>query len=60
MFYGKFPDDIAVFHDADNQDAIIEHTLISAPNFEDQSVLTVIIEQGVEAFITAVSSLLIS
>jgi hypothetical protein len=59
VFNGKI-DEITVFHDDNNQDAIIECTLSAAPNFEDQVVLTDIIGRGVEEFITAVSNLLIS
>jgi hypothetical protein len=50
--------EIALFHDENNPDAIIECTLASAPNFEDQALLTDLIGQGVERFITAVNSLL--
>lgn len=59
MFIGKKFYEIIVFHDDNNQDAIIECTLISAPNFEDQVTMTDIIEQGVEEFITTVNKLLI-
>jgi hypothetical protein len=51
-------DGFAVFHDHDNQDAIIECTLISSPNFEDQKLLIDVIEQGAERFVTVVSNLL--
>jgi hypothetical protein len=47
-----------LFHDEDNQDAIIESTLIAAPNFEDQAILTNTIEQGVEKFVSVLSNLL--
>ena len=60
IFNGNVSDDIAVFHDDNNQDAIIECTLASAPNFENQAALMDIIGQGAEKFITVVSSLLIS
>ena len=59
VFSGKSFDGITTFHDENNQDAIIEYTLIAAPNFEDQDMLTDIIGEGVEEFITAVSNLLI-
>ena len=49
---------IDVFHDNANQDAIIEYTLISDPDFENQALLTDIIEQGVEKFVAAISGLL--
>lgn len=60
VFWGKIFDEITVFHDINNQDAIVECTLIFAPNFEDQGILADIIEQGIEEFITAVSNILIS
>jgi len=49
---------IAVFHDAGNQDAIIECTLVSEPDFDDQVVLTDTICQGTKAFIDAICELL--
>ncbi len=51
-------DDISVFHDVSNLDAIIECTLTSTPDFEDQSTLIGLIEQGVEKFATALTRLL--
>ncbi len=60
IFNGNISDDIAVFHHDANQDAIMECTLTSAPNFEDQASLINIIEQGAERFLTAVSNLPIS
>lgn len=51
-------DGITVFHDESNPDAIIECTLTSSPDFEDQKSLTDIIEQGTEKFI-AVMDLII-
>jgi hypothetical protein len=45
-----------MFHEENNQDAIIECTLTSAPDFEDQASLIDIIEQGVEQFVIAVTS----
>lgn len=59
-FLGEPFDGITVFHDEDNQDAIIECTLISEPDFDNQITLIDIIEQGVERFITTVSNHLIS
>ena len=50
-------DNITVFHNDNNHDALIECTLISAPNFEEQASLIDIIEQGVETFTTAINSL---
>ncbi len=51
-------DTLAVFHDDKNQDAIIECTLTSSPDFEDQVSLIDIIAQGVETFETAITGLL--
>lgn len=59
VFCGKPFEGITVFHDDNNQDAIMECTLIYSPNFEDQVILMEIIEQGTEAFITTVSNLLL-
>lgn len=60
VFCGKSFNGITVFHDYNNQDAIIEYILTSSPNFEEQVLLTDTIEQGVELFIIAVSNLIIS
>lgn len=60
VFRDRNFDEITVFHDDNNQDAIIEHTLTSSPNFDEQELLTDTIEQGVELFIAAVNNLLIS
>ena len=49
-------DKINFFHDDTNQDAIIECTLTSTPNFEEQELLTDIIKKGVEKFVTNISS----
>ena len=49
-------DHITMFHDHHNPDAIIECTLISTPNFEDQASVINTIEQGVEEFIAAIAS----
>lgn len=51
----NIPDDITVFHDMNNPDAIIECILTSKPNFEDQSTLIHTINQGVEKFLTSIS-----
>ncbi len=48
-------DNTTMFHDGNNQDAIIECTLVSAPNFEDQASLLDAIEQGVEKFAAAIT-----
>lgn len=55
VFTSNLFDKSAVFHDDNNQDAIIECTLISTPNFENQDLLIDIIEQGVEKFVTAIT-----
>lgn len=57
---GMIIDGIEVFHDDTNQDAILECTLISAPDFEEQAMLIDNIEQKVECFVKAVSNLFIS
>lgn len=46
--------DVNVFHDVNNPDAIIECILTPTPNFEDQSSLIDIIDQGVEEFVTII------
>ena len=51
-------DDISVFHDVSNLDAIIECTLTSTPDFEDQASLIGLIEQSAEKFVTALTRLL--
>lgn len=56
---GNF-DGMTVFHDNTNQDAIIEHTLTASPDFEDQRLLTEIIEHGVQQFAATIDNLLIS
>lgn len=48
--------DVNVFHDINNQDAIIECILTPTPNFEDQSSLIDTIDQGVEKFVTAITN----
>lgn len=58
VFSDSICDGFAVFHDHNNQDAIIECTLTSSPNFENQKLLIDIIEQGAERFVTDVSNLL--
>lgn len=49
-------DNITMFHDENNQDAIIEFTLTSNPNFDEQASLIDAIEQGIEKFITTITS----
>lgn len=46
--------DIKVFHDINNPDAVIECILTLTPNFEDQSSLIDIVNQGVEKFVTTI------
>lgn len=49
-------DNIMVFHDDCNEDAIIEYTITSTPDFDEQASLIEIIEQGIDKFVIAVSS----
>ena len=57
-FTGSILNGIPVFHDAGNQDAIIECTLVSKPDFDDQVLLTDTICQSAQVFIDAVCKLL--
>ena len=45
IFTAKALKGISVFHDADNEDAVIECTLTSEPDFDKQFLLTEIIER---------------
>ncbi len=45
-----------LFHDPGNQDAVVEATLTSAPDFDDPAALIDTIEQGVAMFVAAVTS----
>lgn len=47
-------DNVNIFHDINNPDAIIECILTPTPNFEDQSSLIDTINQGVEKFVTTI------
>ena len=47
-------DGLTVFHDETNLDAVIECTLSSAPDFDNQTELIHVIEQGVEKFVDTV------
>ncbi|MEO1816088.1 MAG: hypothetical protein ABGU93_10955 [Acetobacterium sp.] len=47
-------DEINVFHDGNNQDAIAECVLIGTPDFENPAQLINTIEQGVEKFVAAI------
>jgi hypothetical protein len=58
VFWDKTFEEITVFHDETNQDAIIECILVSAPNFEDQKSLIDIIEQGVEKFVIDICAII--
>ena len=58
LFDRALENGLAVFHDEINQDSIIEYTLTSEPDFDNQPSLSDIIEQGTEKFIAAVTSLL--
>lgn len=55
VFNSNILDNNMLFHDENNQDAILECLLTSEPNFENQDSLIDRIEQGVEKFITAVT-----
>ena len=54
----KGTDHINLFHDESNEDAAIECTLISVPDFDNQALLMEKIEQGTEKFISIISELL--
>jgi hypothetical protein len=47
-------EEINVFHDSNNQDAIAECVLTRIPDFEDQLQLINTIDQGVEKFVSAI------
>lgn len=59
LINSNISDDMKVFHDDANQDAIIECILTSAPDFEDPDTLTDLIDEGVKEFLAAVSSRLL-
>ena len=48
-------DSPALFHDPGNQDAVMEFTLASAPDFDAPAALMNTIEQGVETFATTIT-----
>jgi hypothetical protein len=48
---------IGCFHDADNEDAVIECTLATKPDFDHQAALTQIICEGTEKFLSIVTPL---
>jgi ABC-type transport system substrate-binding protein len=47
-------DEINVFHDKNNQDAVAEYILTGTPDFEDQALLIDTIDYGVEKFVAAI------
>ncbi|KAF5087845.1 hypothetical protein DSECCO2_41960 [anaerobic digester metagenome] len=51
---GSLSEEIKVFHDHNNQDAIVECILTPTPDFEDQAQLINTIDQGVEKFVSAI------
>jgi len=53
MFGGAAENSFPIFHDATNEDAIMECTLTAQPNFDDSISLTELIENGTEKFISA-------
>jgi hypothetical protein len=57
--YSSISNNMAVFHDNNNLDAIIEFTLTPTPNFEEQDSLMEIIEQSVEKFEIAINNILL-
>lgn len=59
MLEGANLDRNTFFHEEGNQDAIIEFTLTSKPDFENQEELTRIIRRGTEDFEAAISDLLL-
>ena len=58
IFNGKEMEGISVFHDADNEDAVIEGVLTSDPDFDQQLSLTEMIGEGTEKFISVITKLL--
>lgn len=49
--------DMAAFHDATNEDAVVEATLTSAPDFDSPAALMALLGEGAEKFIAAVTRL---
>ncbi len=58
LFKGIVSDGLKFFHDETNLDAVIECTLSSAPDFDNQTELIMEIEAGVERFVGAVQVVL--
>lgn len=52
----KVVNSIKAFHDNDNSDAIVEYTLVSHPDFNNQDELTKIIQTGIEKFINTIAN----
>nr|WP_320024135.1 hypothetical protein [uncultured Acetobacterium sp.] len=52
--FDSLSDEINVFHDSNNQDAIVECVLTRIADFEDQAQLINTIDQGVEKFVSAI------
>ena len=46
--------EINVFHDQNNQDAIVEYSLTCTPDFENPAQLINTIDQGVEKFVAVI------
>ncbi|MPN49715.1 hypothetical protein SDC9_197337 [bioreactor metagenome] len=57
VFDGRISGDIPLFHDDGNEDAAIEYTLTSSPDFDHQASLTEAIEQETEKFVSAITKL---
>lgn len=55
LFNDDAVEGISVFHDDDNQDAIIEYTLTSEPDFDNQALLIDIIQDGTEKFLSVIA-----
>lgn len=51
-------DDLNLFHDKNNSDAIIECIVTNTPDFDDQTSLIDTIDQGVEKFVMKISDYL--
>jgi hypothetical protein len=56
-FGGRISMDIPLFQDAGNEDAVLEHTLTSSPDFDHPELMTERIERGTEQFVTLVAGL---
>lgn len=53
-------DNISLFHHKANKDSIVEYTLTSQPDFENQEALTETIQKEVELFINAITKALLN